>query len=184
MSPTLPAAGRGVASTHGSVPWVPVVLDLPIFRVAGLVLVTAVALGILYVTVRTSDGSAPVYEDDDDGGSGGLPNFGPAYGATGTADVEEVLQVDDGDDDARDGPTADATSDDGFDHEVLGERSRGLLVSVSGEGRSAEFFVTDREGPGDPEIRPASSRVGTRHGDWTDDATAYLRDREFEAERE
>lgn len=192
---TLP--GNGLVAQFGvSVP----------YRLIGFALVVAVALGLLWVAVRETDTSTPVYEDDEEEESSTVYSPGPAYGVGSTGDVADVLDLDEDDErtarsaSGRDdgsasapggtasasgdgrprapGPAEDSgrpdTADDGFDHEYLGERSRGHLVVVTDpDGQSAEFFVRDLDAPA---VEPASAR-DRRHGEaWVGDAKAYVRE--------
>lgn len=91
------------------------------FRLVAFVVVAVVAVAALYVVLSESDASDRVYEDEED--ESGLYKPGPAYGATGTLDVEEVLQVDgEGSDD--DGGSPGQTTDgpnEGVDLDDFGE---------------------------------------------------------------
>lgn len=88
-------------------------------RYVGLGVVALLAVALLYVAVRYGDADRGGSEDD----AGGVFSPGPAYGLTGTNDVEEVLMVDgerpgrdDGEADGRagaDGPAADGAANSG-----------------------------------------------------------------------
>jgi len=163
------------------------------YRLIGFALVVVVGVGLLWVAVRETDGSTPVYEEDEDDETE-LYVPDPAYGATGTTDVTEVLELEDEETPTADGRSPAPASDGdgsppdgadvghgtpdggGFDHEYRGKRSRGHLVAVTdGEGRSAEFFVRNLDGS-DPAVEPASARDRRHDEEWLRDAETYVRE--------